>query len=246
MSDIIDLKEYPEYPGDLIKKSSLFPTILLGFVGLFGLIGIYRGIEPAFHAVFFLIGMILFVEFSNRQPLRDRIFIKRIVGIVCIAIAGLIALQMLTTPVYAMSLDYEFHNGQIIWNWEDGESPYQIWNSQGAVSDAYPDTMLIQDVEPGKIYSLTVMDNASHSVSGTAKAPLYTFSLEIWLLFALFIGTMIVSWRIPYAAFGACLLGALLMMLIGTNVDYPGYLRIIACSTFVTSLGALYIHAGKG
>jgi len=49
------------------------------------------------------------------------------------------------------------------------------------------------------------------------------------------------SYFVPYAAFGAALTGGFLMLLIGPNPDYAGYLRLIACAAFILGIGAIFL-----
>jgi len=65
---------------------------------------------------------------------------------------------------------------QIIWSWNDGEPPYNVWDSNGLIAEGYPYEWMIRDVEPGKTYTLAVQDAAKSTDALTAKAPYYTFT----------------------------------------------------------------------
>ena len=101
--------------------------------------------------------MVMFVEFSYRQPKHERRLI-RIMTLVVIIFLGFSCLFGAFSPAYALSLDYEYDNGQIIWTWEDGKPPYRVWDSNGLIADDYPYNWMITDVEPGKTYTLAVED----------------------------------------------------------------------------------------
>ena len=79
------------------------------------------------------------VEFSYRQPKHERRII-RIMTLVVILILGFSCLHSfgMWSPTNALSLDYEFEDTQIIWTWNDGEPPYNIWDSNGLIAEGYP------------------------------------------------------------------------------------------------------------
>ena len=185
--------------------------------------------------------MVMAVEFSYRQPKRERRLI-RIMMLVVITLLGFSCLFGAFSPANALSLDYEYDNGQIIWTWEDGEPPYRIWDSNGLIAEDYPHNRMITDVEPGKTYTLAVQDVENATDALTVKAPYYTFTIEIWILIALFVGLALLSIWIPYASFACAALGGFLMMLIVPDSNYAGYLRIIAATLFIVGLGTIYIH----
>jgi hypothetical protein len=184
--------------------------------------------------------MCLGVIWVNRLPRDDRVWWKRLVGITMILLAITVAITY--NPVNALSLDYEFEDTQIIWTWNDGEPPYNVWDSNGLIAEGYPYDWMIRDVEPGKTYTLAVQDAANSTNALTAKAPYYTFTTEIWILIALFIALALLSIWIPYAAFACAALGGFLMMMIVPDTNYAGYLRIVAATLFIVGLGTIYIH----
>jgi hypothetical protein len=142
----------------------------------------------------------------------------------------------------ALTLEYEFENGQIIWTWYGGVAPYKVWDSNGLIAEEYPHNWIITDVEPGKTYTLAVQDVENATDALTVKAPYYTFTTEIWILIALFVVLALLSIWIPYAAFACAALGGFLMMMIVPDSNYAGYLRIIAATLFIVGLGTIYIH----
>lgn len=182
--------------------------------------------------------MIMVAEFSHRQPPYER----RLLRIMTLALIIFLGLGCLFGPADALSLNHEFDNGQIIWSWEDGEPPYRVWDSNGLITEDYPYNWMITDVEPGKTYTLAVEDIENATDALTVKAPYYTFTIEIWILIALFVGLALLSIWIPYAAFACAALGGFLMMLIVPDSNYAGYLRIIAATLFIVGLGTIYIH----
>ena len=187
--------------------------------------------------------MIMVVEFSYRQPKHERRII-RIITLVVILILGFSCLHSfgMWSPSNALTLDYEFEDTQIIWAWNDGEPPYNIWDSNGLIAEGYPYEWMIRDVEPGKTYTLAVQDAANSTDALTAKAPYYTFTNEIWILIALFVALALLSIWIPYAAFACAALGGFLMLMIMPDNNYAGYLRITAATLFIVGLGTIYIH----
>ena len=187
--------------------------------------------------------MIMVVEFSYRQPKHERRII-RIMTLVVMLILGFSCLHSLGmwSLTKALSLDYEFEDTQIVWAWNDGEPPYNVWDSNGLIVEGYPYEWMIRDVEPGKTYTLAVQDAANSTDALTAKAPYYTFTAEIWILIALFVSLALLAIWIPYAAFACAALGGFLMMMIVPDTNYAGYLRITAATLFIVGLGTLYIH----
>lgn len=211
-----------------------------------GIVSGYKGIVAGLSAALFFSLMLLFVEWTKAQTVEDKKFITRLTGLLAIFIAIICICQYVIPSASALSLDYEFDGSQVIWQWYEGVPPYTVWDSNGLIADGYPDDWMIRDVSPGKTYTLAVTDSEGNYMARTAKAPYYTYPLEIWLLLGLFCGLLFLSIRVPFAAFGAAALGGFLMLMIGPNPDYAGYLRIIAISTFIAGLGALFIHGGKG
>ena len=196
-------------------------------------------IQAAF-GILLMICMCLGVIWVNRLPRDDRIFWKRLVGITVILLAITVAITY--NPANALSLDYEFEDTQIIWTWNDGEPPYNVWDSNGLIAEGYPYEWMIRDVEPGKTYTLAVQDAENSTDALTAKAPYYTFTTEIWILIALFVALALLAIWIPYAAFACAALGGFLMLMIVPDTNYAGYLRIVATTLFIVGLGTIYIH----
>ena len=182
--------------------------------------------------------MIMVVEFSHRQPKSERRLLRIMTLIVIISLG----FCCLFGTANALSLDYEYDNGQIIWTWEDGEPPYRIWDSNGLITESYPYNWMATDVEPGKTYTLAVQDVENATDALTVKAPYYTFTIEIWILIALFAALALLSIWIPYAAFACAALGGFLMLMIVPDTNYAGYLRILAATLFIVGLGTIYIH----
>ena len=196
--------------------------------------------------------MVMVVEFSYRQPKPERRLI-RIMTLVAILLLGLSCLPSfgiwtpanaltLESQTSALSLDYEFENGQIIWTWYGGVAPYKVWDSNGLIAEEYPYNWVITDVEPGKTYTLAVQDAENATDALTVKAPYYTFTTEIWILIALFVALALLAIWIPYAAFACAALGGFLMLMIVPDTNYAGYLRILAATLFIVGLGTIYIH----
>ncbi len=188
--------------------------------------------------------MLLFVEASHRQNDKDRKFLRRMVGIAVIACSIWACITLLTYPVAALTVTGEPDGAQIEWTIADGTGPYTVWLNDGRLYDEYPGTSLITDTEPGKAYRMVVWENDTEPVSALVRAPFYTYPLEVWVLFALLVGLMVASVRVPYAAFGAALIGGFLMLMIGPNPAYAGYLRLIACAAFIAGLGCLFSGGG--
>lgn len=217
------------------------------FITVAALVMIMNGISAAFTAALMFMGMLLFVTWTKRQNEKDKQFIRRIVGCFTLLLALVCLVEFITCPVAALWIEHEsHHDNQIIFVWGDGEAPYRLWDGNGLIVEDYPDTSIIREIPPGSKYMLVIEDVNGDTDSEDITMQYYTYPPEIWLLLALFIGTMIVSVRIPYAAFGSVVIGGFLMLIVGANPDYVGYLRIIAISTFITGLGALYIHGGRG
>lgn len=221
-----------------LKKS--YPYILIALVAS-GILGYYRGLYAMATCLILWSMMVMVVEFSYRQPKHERRLL-RIMTLTLIIFLGFSCLFGVFSPANALSLDYEYDNGQIIWTWEDGKPPYRIWDSNGLIAEDYPHNWMTTDVEPGKTYTLAVQDVENATDALTVKAPYYTFTTEIWILIALFVVLALLSIWIPYAAFACAALGGFLMMLIVPDSNYAGYLRIIAATLFIVGLGTIYIH----
>lgn len=223
-----------------LKKSYLY--ILIALVAS-GILGCYRGLYSMITALILWSMMVMVVEFSHRLPKHERRLL-RFMALVLIIFLGFCCLFGIGAfgPAYALSLNHEFDNGQIIWSWEDGNPPYRVWDSNGLIAEGYPYNWMATNVEPGKTYTLAVQDIENETDALTVKAPYYTFTIEIWILIALFVGLALLSIWIPYAAFACAALGGFLMMLIVPDSNYAGYLRIIAATLFIVGLGTIYIH----
>jgi len=186
--------------------------------------------------------MLLLVEFQHRQTPKDRKFIRTVTGIAMILCAIWAGFTIINYPANALTVTGEEVGGnQIEWNISGGMPPYTVWINDKNLYENYPSAAVITDAEPGKTYSMTVQDAHNETATAQTKAPFYTFPLEIWLLFALFVVFMLGSYFVPFAAFGAAIIGGFLMIMIGPNPDYAGYLRIIACAAFIGGLGAIFI-----
>ena len=221
-----------------LKKS--YPYILIALVAS-GILGWYRGLYAMVTALILWSMMVMVVEFSYRQPKHERRLI-RIMTLVVIIFLGFSCLFGIFGQANALTLDYDYDNGQIIWTWDDGVPPYRVWDSDGLITEDYPYNWMITDVEPGKTYTLAVEDIENATDALTVKAPYYTFTFEIWILIALFVGLALLSIWIPYSAFACAALGGFLMMMIVPDTNYAGYLRIIAATLFIVGLGTIYIH----
>src|SRR5690554_1272109 len=146
-----------------LKKAS--PYIITVLV-VCGILGYYRGLYQIVTALILWSLMIMVVEFSHRQPKRERRLL-RIMTLALIIFLGLGCLfsygiwspanaLTLESQSSGLTLEYEFENGQIIWTWYGGVGPYKVWDSNGLIAEDYPYTWMITDVEPGKTYTLAV------------------------------------------------------------------------------------------
>lgn len=201
------------------------------------------GIENVFVALILWAAMVMVVEYSYRQKPEDRKFIRTCMGIVLVFCAIWAGISLLSYPATALSINATQEQGQIIFEIIDPEGfkPYQVWIDEGKLYDDYPGNNVIVDVQPGKSYTMTVTDSKNNTATTTVKAIYYTYPVEIWLLLLLTIILAIGSYFVPYAAFGAALTGGFLMLLIGPNPDYTGYLRLIACAAFILGVGAIFL-----
>lgn len=200
-------------------------------------------LQTLFTAVIIGAAMLMVIEYSYRQTPQDRRFIRILVGIVMVICAIWVGISLLSYPATALSINATQEDGQIIFEILGDESfkPYQVWIDEGKLYDDYPGDTVIVDVKPGKSYTMTVTDSKNNTATTTVKAIYYTYPVEIWLLLLLTIILAIGSYFVPYAAFGAALTGGFLMLLIGPNPDYAGYLRLIACAAFILGLGAIFL-----
>lgn len=200
-------------------------------------------LQRLFTAVIIAAAMLMVIEYSYRQTPEDRRFIRILVGIVMVICAIWAGISLLSYPATALSINATQEDGQIIFEILGDESfkPYQVWIDEGKLYDDYPGDTVIVDVKPGKSYTMTVTDSKNNTATTTVKAIYYTYPVEIWLLLLLTIILAIGSYFVPYAAFGAALTGGFLMLLIGPNPDYAGYLRLIACAAFILGLGAIFL-----
>ena len=200
-------------------------------------------LQTLFTAVIIGAAMLMVIEYSYRQTPEDRRFIRILVGIVMVICAIWAGISLLSYPATALSINATQEDGQIIFQILDDEAfkPYQVWIDEGKLYDDYPGDTVIVDVKPGKSYTMTVTDSKNNTATTTVKAIYYTYPVEIWLLLLLTIILAIGSYFVPYAAFGAALTGGFLMLLIGPNPDYAGYLRLIACAAFILGLGAIFL-----
>lgn len=201
------------------------------------------GLHTIFYAIIITAAMLMVIEYSYRQTPEDRRFIRILVGIVMVICAIWAGISLLSYPATALSINATQEDGQIIFQILDDEAfkPYQVWIDEGKLYDDYPGDTVIVDVKPGKSYTMTVTDSKNNTATTTVKAIYYTYPVEIWLLLLLTIILAIGSYFVPYAAFGAALTGGFLMLLIGPNPDYAGYLRLIACAAFILGLGAIFL-----
>src|SRR5690554_3556849 len=83
-----------------------------------GILGYYRGLYSMVTALILWSMMVMVVEFSYRQPKHERRLI-RIMTLVVITLLGFSCIFGVFGHANALSLDYEYDNGQIIWSWED-------------------------------------------------------------------------------------------------------------------------------
>src|SRR5690554_6585412 len=100
-----------------LKKS--YPYILIALVAS-GILGCYRGLYSMATCIMLWSMMVMVVEFSHRLPKHERRLL-RIMTLVVLIFLGFCCLFGALSPAYALSLDYEYDNGQITWTWEDGK-----------------------------------------------------------------------------------------------------------------------------
>lgn len=189
--------------------------------------------------------MLLFVAFANSRPKPERKFIRRCMAVVLLICTVWATVTLVTYPVAAIAVTGEPVGSQIVWNVSEGVAPYNVWMNGDLLFLTYPADSIITDAEPGKTYQITVQDNLSMTATANAAGLYYTYPIEIWLLFALLVGLIIASYFVPYTAFGAAMIGGFLMMVIGPNPDYVGYLRLIACAAFIAGLGTIFIGGNR-
>lgn len=201
------------------------------------------GIENVFVALVLWIGMLMVVEYSYRQKPEDRKFLRTCMGIVMILCAIWAGISLLTYPATALSISSEQQDSQMIFYLDDTAEgvPYKVWVNDRLLYDEYPGDTVVIDVAPGNTYTITAINAKNETASTTVKSIYYTYPVEIWLLLLLTILLALVAYWVPYAAFGAALTGGFLMLMVGTSADYAGYLRLIACTAFITGLGAIFI-----
>ena len=237
-NDIYEIREMAYKDLKTLIGCSAVIAVMIGVTAVF--IGVAAIPTVLLLAAFMVIG----VEFANRQTHRDRKFIKRMVLIAVLLCALWAVLTVLTYPVAAISIDAAQDGSQIQWTITDGVPPYQVWTDTGKLYDTYPASGILTNVDPGRSYTLTVTDANNDTATHTATSLFYTYPLEIWALFGLFLIFMVASYFVPYAAFGAALIGGFLMLMIGPNSDYAGYLRLIGCAAFIAGLGAIFVGGG--
>ena len=202
------------------------------------------GIESIPIVGFGMAFMVMIVEFQHRQNQADRTFIRRTTGALIIVCAIWATVTLVTYPVSALTVSPSPASGQIVWTITDGAPPYTVWLNDNLLFVDYPGDTVITDADPGKTYHL-VVSNPLTTASSSATGLYYTYPIEIWLLIGLFVALMVASYFVPFAAFGAALIGGFLMLLIGPNPDYAGYLRLIACATFIAGLGTIFIGGNR-
>lgn len=189
--------------------------------------------------------MVILVEFTNRQNQKDRRFIRNVTAVLMILCTIWATLTILAYPVSALSVEGSPDGAQMTWNISGGTAPYTVWMNEKALYQSYPSDTIITDTEPGKTYHIVIEDAINDTATATATGIFYTYPIEIWCLMALFVALMVASYFVPFAAFGAALVGGFLMMMVGPNPDYAGYLRLIACAAFIGGLGAIFVGSGK-
>src|SRR5690554_5315303 len=94
-----------------LKKSYLYILIALTVSGI---LGYYRGLYSMATCLMLWSMMVMVVEFSHRLPKHERRLL-RIMTLVVIIFLGFSCLFGAFSPANALSLDYEYDNGQIIW-----------------------------------------------------------------------------------------------------------------------------------
>ena len=190
----------------------------------------------AVSGILILMCMWLSVLWVDRLPRKDRLWWKRLVGIMIILLAGIIAIGH--NPVSALTITGEPSGDQIHWEIADGEPPYTVFVNGVEIVSGYPGTVLSTDAEPGRQYTAVVMDNESIA-DATVTGEYYTYPFWVWMLFAALVACLIISIWLPYAAFGAAIAGGFLLLMIAPNPDYAAYLRIFAGAGFIVGLAGL-------
>ena len=190
----------------------------------------------ALFGIIIYICMWLGILWVARLPHKDRVWWKRLIGIMVIVIAGVVVIAY--TPVSALTITGEPAGDQIHWEIADGEPPYTVFVNGIEIVTRYPGTVISTDAEPGRQYTAVVMDNTSVA-DATITGEYYTYPLWVWMLFGALVACLIVSIWLPYAAFGAAIAGGFLLLLIAPNPAYAAYLRIFAGAAFVVGLAGL-------
>jgi hypothetical protein len=180
--------------------------------------------------------MCLAVLWVNRLTHDERVWCKRLVGILIILLAVNVAITY--NPVSALTITGEPSGNQIHWEISDGEPPYTAFVNGIEIVTGYPGTVLSTDAEPGRQYTAVVMDTESVA-DATVTGEYYTYPLWVWMLFAALVACLIVSIWLPYAAFGAAIAGGFLLLMVAPNPDYAAYLRIFAGAAFIVGLAGL-------
>ncbi len=190
----------------------------------------------AVHGILAFMCMWIGILWINRLPRKDRLWVKRLVGITLILLAALVAISYY--PASALTITGEPSGDQIHWEITDGEGPYTVFVNGIEIVTGYPGTVLSTDAEPGRRYTAVVMDNESIT-DATVTGEYYTYPFWVWMLFAALVACLIVSIWLPYAAFGAAIAGGFLLLMIAPNPDYAAYLRIFAGAGFIVGLAGL-------
>jgi len=190
----------------------------------------------AVYGIAVLLCMWLGVLWIDRLPHDDRLWWKRLIGIMLIMLAVTVIITY--NPVSALTITGEPAGDQIHWEIADGEPPYTVFVNGFEIVTGYPGTVITTGAEPGRQYTAVVMDTASVA-DATVTGEYYTYPLWVWMLFGALVACLIVSIWLPYAAFGAAIAGGFLLLLIAPNPDYAAYLRIFAGAAFVVGLAGL-------
>lgn len=193
-------------------------------------------IIQAVNGLVLLLCMWVAILWVNQLPDDDRLWWKRLVGIAVILL--LITVAITYNPVSALAINGEPAGDQIHWEITDGEPPYTVFVNGVEIVTGYPGTVISTDSEPGRQYTAVVVDNTSMA-DATVTGEYYTYPLWVWLLFAALVACLIVSIWLPYAAFGAAIVGGFLLLLIAPNPDYAPYLRIFAGAAFIVGLAGI-------